>query len=358
MRSNANLARGSAPSVLCNVAGYRALQWLPYAKVFSDSMLSKTAKNAKYLACGAPPKYLRQPGVYGLPNFTEASYWQIEQYCSFNLGFSNFNKGKKKKGKAVKKRRLQYGDDELTFQMEPTVVAIDNGRLRKACEAVVKFTKFHKNPNELEGGLRVKGIINFKNQKSNLIQGFGTYQNVRLHAICVYDPVCLCPSVLIHQCCMEQVVRRATEKAQRAKTIVWGVRNDSTNTLRGNTPSFADFVDALDEFKITGAASWRQLWEFAYNVASSHSGLEMHKEPLVVHFLEQVEELEFKAHIDTNEGESDTRVRVSVIVKLEDGLAHGVGFWPCGCGADDCCSVCEGDTQYATPYYCHQCYCC
>ena len=42
--------------------------------------------------------------------------------------------------------------------MEPTVVAIDDGRVRKACAAVVNFTKFHKNPNELEGGLRVNHI--------------------------------------------------------------------------------------------------------------------------------------------------------------------------------------------------------
>ena len=65
LRASSPPLRGAAPSVLCNIFGSASLEWLPYSAVFSSDILSSTATNAKYLACGAPPDYLRRPGMYG-----------------------------------------------------------------------------------------------------------------------------------------------------------------------------------------------------------------------------------------------------------------------------------------------------
>lgn len=260
LRATCTPKRGAAPSVLCKVAGATSLRWLSYDSVFSRSMLSKTATNAKYISTGKPPEYLRRPGLFGMRNFKDSSYWQIEQFCRLNCGFSNFNKGKKRKGRTTKKRRLEYGDDD-SFAMKPIVVSIEDSRVERACDAIINFVTRNKNPNTSVGGLAVKGITNFTGIKNNVIQGFGSYSNV---------------------------VRKESNKQQRSKTIVWGVDNPSTNLTGGYTISFVQFIKDLEQFKVVGAASWRELLKFAVEVASTQSGLELHEEPLIVHFLEQM----------------------------------------------------------------------
>ena len=54
----------------------------------------------------------------------------------------------------------------------------------------------------------------------------------------------------------------------------------------------------------------------------------------------------FKGYIDAQAGEGDVRSRRSVLFKLEDGFAHSVGFWPCGCSKDTDCAHCRCDYEH------------
>ena len=191
--------------------------------------------------------------------------------------------------------------------------------MSNACDVVINFCRRHKNPDQKIGGIKVKGITRFTDCINNVIGGFSGYKNT------------------------------LRDKKQATKSILWAMYNPETNQQGTQCVSYTQFVQDLKQFNITGATSFEHLVKFAYACAQESSGLDIFPEPVVVHLLDQAEEMEFLGHIDASELESDSRVRVSVIVKLQEGLCHAVGFWPCGCGvhSDDNpgCNFCIGDTK-------------
>ena len=183
--------------------------------------------------------------------------------------------------------------------------------------------------------------------------------------------------------------------AQASKTFIMAERSPKNN-IQGRPISFEYFIKYISaeprSKHISGAGSWEYLGLRAFEVAKDVSKLDLHWPPLVVHGLRQGgddhPECEFDAHNDCSPGklpppptcvcvcvcvrvracacvcvcvcmsgphfvgvsslleESDARVRVSCLVKLRVGYAHGVGFWPCDCGKDSPgCPVCEGDVS-------------
>ena len=254
-----------------------------------------------------------------LVNFKGISYKDLQDLNAVNLGYINFGSGKRAAKKSKKRSRVQ----RRSFPIQPTVCRSFDclpadcsfHQMERACDVVINFFRKNKNPNKSDGGMKVNGIRTFTDSNKNVIGGIHNYKNVM------------------------RIGKQST------KTAIWAVYNPDTNQQGTQVVSYSQFVKDLKNFKISGAASFEVLGKYAHACAQQVAKQDLHPEPLVVHLLEQAEEVEFLGHTDSNTRETDSRVRVSVILKLQEGLCHAVGFWPCGCGADDRCEFCGGDTK-------------
>ena len=368
LRATASVSRGTPPSVLCNIAGMRQLQWLQYDEVFSNDMLPPTG-NSKYINCGPPPDYLRRPGIYGcvntspslpylykllnssfvvscrLANFKNCTYKEIAGFNSLNMGYGNFGNSR---AKAAKKRLRLTNQDKLSFAFEPIVISLDDWtverKVAKACDTIANFVDRHRNKDKRVGGLKIKEIGNFTNSSSNIIGGYGSYKNTVRHSTSG-QVRSLCLPLSSSFCFRVYSSRYDCLFAQRLKTAVWAMYDPNHNQIGTQVVSMVQFIDDLKTHKVSGASSFEILMHYAFDMCKMASGLDLDPRPVVVHFLDQHGEVEFNAHTDCNKDESDDRVSVSCVVKIEDGFCHGVGFWPCGCAVNDECAICEGDTH-------------
>lgn len=280
-----------------------------------------------------------------LANFKNCTYKEIAGFNAFNLGYANFGNSRPK---VAKKRSRLFNQDKLSFAFEPIVVSLDDWtverKVAKACDSIANFVDRHKNNDKRVGGLKMKEIHNFTDSNANVIGGYGTYKNTVRYSTSG-QVRSLCSPLSSSFCFRVHSSRYDCLFAQRSKTAVWAMYDPNHNEMGTQVVSMVTFINDLKTLKVTGASSFEILMHYAFDMCKKASGLDLDPRPVVVHLLNQYGEAEFNGHTDSCKAESDDRVSVSCVVKIEDGFCHGIGFWPCGCDANSGCAICEGDTH-------------